>query len=46
VVGLVENRRGDIVEADQLLPHQVLKAAGAGHHDVDSGAQCADLLAL
>ena len=46
VVGLVQH--GDLgpVEAAVLLAHEVLEAAGAGHHDVDAAVERVDLAAL
>ena len=46
VVGLVQDRDLDPVQAAVLLPHEVLEAAGAGHHDVDTAGQGVDLTAL
>ena len=46
VVGLIQHGDLDGVQAHVTLTHQVLKAAGAGHHDVNAAVEGADLLAL
>ena len=46
VVGFVQHRHRDAVEADQLLAHQVFETARAGDDDVDTTAQRVDLTAL
>ncbi len=46
VVGLVQDSDFDGVQSDELLAHQVLKAARAGDDNVDAGAQCLFLAGL
>ena len=46
VVGLVEHRDLDVVEAAVLLLHEVFEAPRAGDDDVDAAVQCGDLASL
>ncbi len=46
VVGFVEHRDLDAVELDDALLHEVLEATGAGHDDVDAGADRVGLRTL
>jgi hypothetical protein len=46
VIGFVDHRDLDRVEADHVLLHQVFEPAGAGHDNVDARLQRRHLLAL
>ena len=46
MVGLVDHRDGDVIEAHMTLRDEVLESARACHDDVDASAQGRDLRAL